>query len=225
LPSSATLENAIDLSSRRPLRDEAYLVLRRAILSGQFKPGERLVERQVSANLGLSRSPIREAFRRLEQERLVIATRQGIVVQGLDSVEVEELYEIRQHLERLIARRAARHFKPEHTLKFESILTDMTAAVEAHDQERSAAAGLCFHRLVADIAGNRRLARLLDSVSEDIQRFRNLNIGLVERATLALEEHRQLLAALAANDEVRAEELMVQHIGRALDYTRHHANP
>src|SRR5574340_1161293 len=76
---STMLQLGVDLSQRRPLRDEAYAVLRQAILSGQFKPGDHLVERQVAAQLGLSRSPVREAFRRLEQEHLVMVTRQGLV--------------------------------------------------------------------------------------------------------------------------------------------------
>lgn len=104
MPLAADLQLEIDLSARRPLRDEAYLVLRRAILTGQFKPGERLIEREIATRIGLSRSPVREAFRRLEQERLVMVNRQGVVVQALDPLEVEELYQVRQHLEILVAR-------------------------------------------------------------------------------------------------------------------------
>ena len=97
LPSALRL--GVDPTTRRPLRDEAYLSLRRAILSGDFKPGDRLVEREVANKLDLSRSPVREAFRRLEQEGLVSVNRQGLFVQKVAPAEVEELYLIRQHLE------------------------------------------------------------------------------------------------------------------------------
>ena len=209
---SSVLDLSIDLSTRRPLRDEAYIVLRRAILSGQFKPGERLIEREVAQRLGLSRSPVREAFRRLEQERLVTVTRQGVVVQALDPTEVEELYQVRQHLEVLVARLAARNFTSEHRRRLQENLKRMSAALTARDQARVATESVCFHRMLAEIAGNRRLARLLAAGGGEIQRFRSLNIQQGARTQAAVAEHRQIFAALAARDESRAAKLMAQHV-------------
>jgi len=210
----------IDLSSRRPLRDEAYIVLRRAILSGQFKPGERLVEREVAERLGLSRSPVREAFRRLEQERLVTVNRQGVVVQGLDPVEVEELYQVRQHLESLVARLAARRFSSEDRPRLEAILSQMTAAIAANDQACLVAESIRFHRTIAEIAGNRRLARLVGAVGEEIQRFRSLNMQMSTRTESAMLEHRQILDAFVARDEERAAQLMALHVEHAWTHAR-----
>jgi DNA-binding GntR family transcriptional regulator len=220
---SSVLDLTIDLSTRRPLRDEAYIVLRRAILSGQFKPGERLIEREVAQRLGLSRSPVREAFRRLEQERLVTVTRQGVVVQGLDLAEVEELYQIRQHLESLVARLAARRFSSEDRLHLEAILSQMTTAIAANDQARLVAESIHFHRTIAEIAGNRRLARLVGMVGEEIQRFRSLNMQMSARTESAMTEHREIIAALVARDEERAAQLMAQHVEHAQEYARQYA--
>jgi DNA-binding GntR family transcriptional regulator len=210
----------IDLTARRPLRDEAYLVLRRAILSGQFKPGERLIERELAQKIGLSRSPVREAFRRLEQEHLVAVTRQGVVVQSLDPTEVEELYQVRQHLEVLVARLAARNFKAEHRTRLQEILDRMSAALEVDDQRRVASESVRFHRALAEIAGNRRLARLVNVVGEEIQRFRSLNIQQSTRTASAVREHRKILTALAGRDESRAARLMAEHIERSWTHAR-----
>lgn len=217
------LQLEIDLSARRPLRDEAYLVLRRAILAGQFKPGERLVEREIAAKLGLSRSPVREAFRRLEQERLVTVNRHGVVVQALDPRDVEELYQVRQHLEVLVARLAARNFTPKHRHTLQEILQRMSAALDAQDQARVALESMRFHRAIAEIAGNRRLAGLVAAIGEEIQRFRSLNIQQSTRTVAVVREHRQIFAALAARDEERAARVMAQHIERSWAHARHNA--
>ncbi|MBM3130108.1 MAG: GntR family transcriptional regulator [Chloroflexi bacterium] len=214
------LQLEIDLSARRPLRDEAYLVLRRVILTGQFKPGERLIEREIAAKMGLSRSPVREAFRRLEQERLVAVNRQGVVVQALDPLQVEELYQVRQHLEVLVARLAARNFTPKHRQPLQEILQRMSAALAAHDQVQVAAESVRFHRALAETAGNRRLASLVAAVGEEIQRFRSLNIQHSTRTAAAVREHRQIFAALAARDEERAARAMAEHIEHSWAHAR-----
>ena len=210
----------IDLSIRRPLRDEAYLALRRAILAGQFKPGERLIEREIAQKIGLSRSPVREAFRRLEQERLVTVTRQGVVVHSLEPTEVEELYQVRQHLEVLVVRLAAHNFKVEHRARLQEILTRMSAALEADDQNLVAIESVRFHRVLAEIAGNRRLARMVNAIGEEIQRFRSLNIQQGARRPLAVREHRKILAALAARDEEHAAQLMAEHVEHSWTHAR-----
>lgn len=210
----------IDLSARRPLRDEAYLALRRAILTGQFKPGERLIERDIAARLGLSRNPVREAFRRLEQERLVTVNRQGVVVQALDPREVEELYQIRQHLEVLAIRLAVRHFTPAYRQQLQAILQRTTRALAEHDQAQVVEASIDFHRTIAEMSGNQRLARLVFEIGEEIQRFRTLNIQESTRTPIAVREHRQILAALSRRDEKRATRLMAEHIEHSWRHAR-----
>ncbi len=219
MPDSAMLQLGVDLSQRRPLRDEAYVVLRQAILSGQFKPGDRLVERRVAAELGLSRSPVREAFRRLEQDRLVTVARQGVVVQGLTPRDVEELYQIRQQLEALAARLAARQFAPEHLPRLEEILSRTVEAIAANDSAAISAEGIKFHEALADIGDNCHLKWLLASITEEIHRFRTLYLNIPARSQSALQEHRQILAAVAAHDQDLAGRLMAEHVSHALAYT------
>jgi DNA-binding GntR family transcriptional regulator len=206
----------VDPATRRPLRDEAYLSLRRAILAADFKPGDRLVEREVAKRLNLSRSPVREAFRRLEQEGLVSVNRQGLFVQDVAPAEVEELYLIRQHLESLVARLAARNFSAEHRPRLEEVYCALTAAGDSNDQERAITEGERFHSLLAEIAGNRRLAKLTASIAEEIDRFRRLNLAEGPRSRLVVGEHRQLLDAIAAGDEDRAAAVMIENIGDSL---------
>jgi DNA-binding GntR family transcriptional regulator len=210
----------IDLSARRPLRDEAYAVLRRAILAGQFKPGERLIEREIAAQMGLSRNPVREAFRRLEQERLVAVNRHGVVVQALDPREVEELYQIRRHLEVLAVQLAVRHFTPEYRRQLRNILQHTTRALADNDQAQVVELSIAFHRTIAEMSGNQRLARLVLEIGEEIQRFRSLNIQESTRTCIAVREHHQIFTALSRRDEKRAARLMAEHIERSWMHAR-----
>lgn len=216
------LQLDVDLTSRRHLRDEAYIALRRAILSGTLAPGDHLVERQIAGSLGLSRSPVREAFRRLEQEGLVRAERFGVEVCGLDFATVRELYQIRQQLEALIARLAARNFTPAHRPEIEALLAEMATSMAASDSGAALGAGVRFHQALARLAGNRRLALLTSAISEEIHRFRGLNMAGTGRGQTALDEHRQLAAAVIARDEEAAARLMAEHIEHALSYTQEH---
>jgi DNA-binding GntR family transcriptional regulator len=216
VPLPSALKLGVDPTARRPLRDEAYLSLRRAILSGDFKPGDRLVEREVANKLDLSRSPVREAFRRLEQEGLVSVNRQGLFVQAVAPAEVEELYLIRQHLESLVARLAARNYTAAYLPRLEEVVSSLAAAGESGDKERIVAEGARFHSLLAEIAGNRRLAKLTASIVEEIDRFRRLNLAAGPRTVLVLGEHRRMLDAVIAGDEGRAAALMFEHIGDSL---------
>lgn len=211
-----SLQLDIDLSQRRPLRDEAYVVLRRAIVNGDLKPGEHLNERALAKQLGLSRSPVREALRRLEQEGLIAFSRQRLVVQQLSLNKVEELYQIRQQLEVLVARLAAREAQPEGLARLESVLAQMADAIRQGQSEAASLQGVYFHDLLAEIAGNQRLAGLLTSINEEIHRFRALYVGARIRSQDALTEHQGILAAVAAHDEDLAAGLMSTHIGCAL---------
>jgi DNA-binding GntR family transcriptional regulator len=222
LPSALRL--GVDPTTRRPLRDEAYLSLRRAILSGDFKPGDRLVEREVASKLDLSRSPVREAFRRLEQEGLVSVNRQGLFVQEIAPAEVEELFLIRQHLESLVARLAARNYTAEDRPRLEEIYSAMTAAGEGGDQERIVTEGARFHSLLAAIAGNHRLAKLTASIVEEIDRFRRLNLAEGPRTQVVLGEHRRILDAVIAGDQEAAAALMIEHIGNSLAAAKLHGH-
>jgi DNA-binding GntR family transcriptional regulator len=210
------LQLGIDLAKRRPLRDEAYDVLRRAILTGAFKPGDRVVEREVCERLGLSRSPVREAFRRLEQEGLVVVSRQGLVVQTLSIEEVAELYQIRQQLEAMVARLAAQRCCAEQREELQAILAGIEQAIATDKPEMASGEGVRFHEKLAEIAGNRRLAGLLTGIGEEIQRFRNLYVHIPSRSQNALEEHRLIMEAVCAGDAERAAQVMFEHIGRAL---------
>ena len=212
----ADLHLGIDLAKRRPLRDEAYAVLRQAILSGAFKPGERIVEREVCERLGLSRSPVREAFRRLEQEGLLVASRQGLMVGPLSIEDVEDLYRIRQQLEALAARLAARHCCDEHRGQLQEILAGIERAVASGDPRQASSEGVRFHEKLAEIGGNRRLAAMLATIAEEIQRFRNLYVQVPSRSHHALAEHRQVMLAVIEGDEEKAARLMYEHIGFAL---------
>ena len=98
----------IELNRMQPIRDVIYQRIRKAILRGDFRPGERLIEEQLSRDLGTSRTPVREALRKLEVEKMVVHhPHKGVVITDVPANEMEDLYEIRAHVESIIAKRAA----------------------------------------------------------------------------------------------------------------------
>ena len=99
----------------------------------------------------------------------------------------------------------------------------MSRAAESGDQEEVAAAGARFHGLLAEIAGNRRLARLTASIAEEIDRYRRLNLSLAPRTLTVLDEHRRVMDAVVARDEESAGRLMSEHVANSLQLARLHA--
>jgi DNA-binding GntR family transcriptional regulator len=163
---------------------------------------------------------VREAFRRLEQEGLLVASRQGLIVQTLSIEQVEELYQIRQQLECLVARLAARHCCDEHRTQLAEILASIEVAITASDFGMASVEGVRFHEKLAEIAGNRRLALLLASIGQEIQRFRNLYVNAPARPHNALAEHRLVMRAVVDGDEETAARFMYDHIGQALAHIK-----
>ena len=220
MPDATSLQLDIDLSQRRPLRDEAYVVIRRAIVNCDFKPGEHLNERTLAAQLGLSRSPVREALRRLEQEGLVAFSRQRLVVQELSLRGVEELYQIRQQLELLVVRLAARLAQPADLQRMQEALRQSESAVRQSDMEAASAAGVRFHEIMAETAGNQRLAGLLLNINAEIRRFRLMYAETSTRLEAVFVEHGEIFEAVTQHDEECAARLMDAHIERALQHIR-----
>jgi len=120
----------------------------------------------------------------------------------------------------LVAQLAARHFTREHRLQLKEILARMSAALAADNQTQLEVECTRFHRALAEIAGNRRLARLVTAVGEEIQRFRSLNVHQSTRTKAVVREHRQIFAALVAHDEARAARLMADHVAKSLAHAR-----
>ncbi|HTW85249.1 MAG TPA: GntR family transcriptional regulator [Candidatus Sulfotelmatobacter sp.] len=199
------------LRREQPLRDRIHDRLRTAILSGELAPGTPVIEAELAARLGASRTPVREALRRLEAAGLLEPRGQrGSVVRVLAASEIEALFEIREALESLAARRAARAANNAVLRRVERHLAGMRAAIddpnemERHDTD--------FHDAIVAAGGSERLKRMLSDIREEliVHRFLSLSDPLRRRATL--REHEAIVVALRAGDEAAAAARSAEHV-------------
>ena len=184
------------------------------IRSGKLPPGSRLRETEIAARLAVSRTPVREAIRRLEAEGLVDhLPRSGAVVRKLDYPELMELYEMRTVLEGTAARLAARAASPVELEELVAINDEMRAAAgrpgEVIGLNRQ------FHKLLLDAARNRFLLRAMATVENTLLILGTSSMAMPDRACEAVEEHREVLDALLARDGTAAEAAMRRHMERA----------
>lgn len=201
--------------SLRPLQGEtAYERLCAEIRSGKLPPGARLTETEIAARLAISRTPVREAIRRLEADGLVDhQPRTGAVVRRLDYPEIMELYEMRSVLEGTAARLAARAASPVELDELQAINAEMAAAGD--DGAALVRLNRQFHRRVLDAARNRYLLKSMASVETPLLILGPSSMETPERARQALHEHTVLIQALLARDGTAAEAAMRTHMENA----------
>jgi DNA-binding GntR family transcriptional regulator len=190
--------------------------IRSSILAGELKPGEKLTEQDLAAEYLVSRTPIREAIRQLEVERLVSRTRfVGVTVAQLKPSEIIELLDIREVLEGLVARRAAKEIKPEQRGRLRKILERMAKAEEAHDVTKYLDAALEFRRTLAECSRSETLIQYVMAIENRLRLMGNRTALIPGRMAAAIVEHKKLMKAIEAGDPEAAERLnreRIQHI-------------
>jgi DNA-binding GntR family transcriptional regulator len=201
---------------RRRLVDDATQALRGAILSGRLPTGARLRQTDLAAQLGISRTPIREALGKLEQEGLVeLLPGGGVRVAVMDLPDAVELYDVREVLDGLAARGAAERAGPGALARLEKALGRMAQCLERQDANQWFAAHVAFHEEIFRASGNRRLGAFLSVVRLSIRHFHPLLLTTERRLGRAWEEHRAILDAITARDAAGAERLARTHIANA----------
>lgn len=201
---------------RRRLVDEAARSLRQAILAGRLPAGTRLRQEDLAARLGISRTPIREALGRLQQEGLLeILPSQGVRVVALEPEEAVQLYDVREVLDGLAARLAARHADATALRRLGVSLARMGQCVKRRDANQWFPAHVAFHDEIFRASENRRLQALQSVVRLSIRRFHPLLLKTRNRLADAYAEHRAIYEAIAAHDGEDAERLARAHIASA----------
>lgn len=203
-----------DTPARLLQGQNAYERLFDEIRSGTLRPGARLTETEIADRLAISRTPVREAIRRLEADGLVDhKPRTGAVVRSLDYPEIMELYEMRTVLEGTAARLAARAASPVELEELQAINEEMAAA--RNDSATLVRLNRQFHTRLLDAARNRFLLQSMASVEMTLMILGPSSMESPERAQQALDEHRALLEALFARDGAAAENAMREHMEHA----------
>lgn len=194
-------------------RSTVYTKLKNAILAGTLKPMERITENQVAERFGLSRTPVREAFRRLEAEGLILVVPQrGSFVSQPSVEDILEIYQMRTPLEGMAARIAAESITDEQLRHLEDLLRAEVDRRGRPSAERSLRLNREFHAVIFACTRNKRLASFLMDMQDQVHRVRVLWPSTLARLGETWKEHQQILAALKAHDGEAAERLMRGHL-------------
>ncbi len=199
--------------SNQSRQDLAYRTIKERILNLAYRPGQPLVETDLAAELGISRTPIREALRRLENEGLVVNTGgRGRSVYGLSVKDTRELFDIKIAVESLVARRAAERVTEAQLKHMRQALVEMRAAAAAGDTEAWLQADGRFHDNLFAAAAMPRASQLIQGLNEQWHRLRVGFVALGLRMGQSAEEHQAILDALEARDPATAARVMTSHL-------------
>ena len=199
------------------LADQIFEKLERDILVGEYDKGEILTETKLSETLGVSRTPIREALRRLEQEKIIKITSKGAQVLGISYDDIAAIYEIRVRIEGYAAYRAAIHASEEEKNELREILELQTFYLERKNPEQIMECDSRFHRKLYEMSASVPLAYTLTELHKKIIKFRKTAVELTERAAHSCNEHKGIYEAIAAGNAELAEKLTEDHVKSARD--------
>ena len=192
-----------------------YQYMREAIRDGHFRQGDRIRENDIAKSLGVSRTPVREALRRLQTRGLLdFGAGRGLAVVELSRTQVLELYSMRELLEGAAARLAAQHTTPTEVTYMRHLLDEFRVA---KDSNKMATINRIFHRTICDAAHNRYLVQSLNALDEALALLRGTTFSLKGRRETADIEHRAILDAIARGDPDGAERAARAHIRKAQD--------
>ena len=200
----------------RPIREIAYEVLKKAIITGEIPAGERIVETDYADRLHISRTPLREALRKLERDGLVeYVMRRGVIVHAFTTEDVEQIYTIRNCLEMLTLPDIVERATPEDIAHLRELLAKMDELNAKNDVEALSPVAREFHTAITAISGKNRILRVIEGQDEYIRRFSAMAIKQEDRRNDANEEHHRLVDLIEQKDLPAFEALMKQHIERS----------
>ncbi len=196
-----------------PLRDVVFNTLRQAILTGELKPGERLMEIHLANRLGVSRTPIREAIRKLELEGLVIMIpRRGAEVAQITEKSLKDVLEVRRSLDALSVELACDRIDENGLNALEKACEAFEAAMKTNDLKKIAQADVAFHDIIVSASDNARLIQLVNNLSEQMYRYRFEYIKDTSSHEQLIKEHRILYQSIRDKDKKTAAETAQLHI-------------
>ncbi len=205
----------------QPLREAVYEAIRRGILLGNLSPDERLMEMHLAKDLGVSRTPVREALRLLEADGLVeVIPNKGAVVARISLRDLLEVMEVRLALEHLAVRKACGSITLLQLNQMRSALNRFRVSLEKNDRAESARSDEEFHRIIDDAAQNRILSALLTQIREQVFRYRIESLKAEDTHRELVRQHEEILEALEKRDEERAQACMEEHIRMQLENIR-----
>lgn len=217
MSASATTKLRVADKGKKSLVDLAYEQVKARILNNEYHPGYQALENEVAEDLGMSRTPVREALIQLKHEGLVeLIPRRGMKVVPVVADDMQEIYDVLTSLESMAAELLARKQPDAATL--EPMITatqDMEAALQNDDLDAWAAADERYHRALIDLCGNQRLANMANTVRDQGHRARMVTLRLREKPLASVDEHEHVLKAIKEGDWQTARDVHYEHRKRA----------
>ena len=208
-----TSEFSVHMDEYLPLRDVVFNTLRQAILKGELKPGERLMEIALAERLGVSRTPIREAMRKLELEGLVVMIpRRGAQVANITEKDLNDVLEVRIALENMAIKKACQNMTEDSMSKLWVAAKAFERTTAEGDLVKMAEADVAFHEIIYQASDNRRLIQVLNNLREQIYRYRVEYLKEEETRNLLVREHEEMTRAIRERDVKNAQRIAYQHI-------------
>jgi phosphonate utilization transcriptional regulator len=187
--------------------------IERAILAGEHAPGDKLIEATLATRMGVSRGPVREAFRMLEEAGLVRTEKnRGVFVRAIPIDEAVEIFDLRATMDELVGRQLAAQITPVQLKEIRGLVEAMEKAVKAQDAQGYHLLNLRFHDRLVEMAGNRKLAAIYRKLIKELSLFRRLNLADSWLLPISAGEHRAIVKAIAAGDPEAAGQAMFQHV-------------
>ncbi|MFA4885655.1 MAG: GntR family transcriptional regulator [Desulfotomaculaceae bacterium] len=203
----------IKLDNYKPLREMVFESLREAIILGRLRPGERLMEIQLAEEMGVSRTPVREAIRKLELEGFVVMVpRKGAYVAGVSIKDIADVFEVRAALEGLAAGLAAERITDEEMDHLEEAIVMISGE---EDFLQVVKGDSMFHELIYKASRNHRLIQIITHLQEQINRFRLTSLSVPGRLKIAVGEHKKITEAICSRDVDLAHSLASEHMENA----------
>ncbi len=206
-------ELKMDVNDYLPLRDVVFNTLRQAILRGEMEPGERLMEIQLAQKLGVSRTPIREAIRKLELEGLVIMIpRKGAEVAHITEKDMKDVLEVRSTLEELVVELAIKNVTDEKIEELKCANKVFESAIVSKDAVNIVEADVKFHDILYSMTNNARLIQIINNLREQMYRYRLEYVKDTDYHIVLLNEHKELVNAIKSGKKEEARQIMKKHI-------------
>ena len=208
----------VNMNEYLPLRDVVFNTLRQAILRGELKPGERLMEIQLANKLGVSRTPIREAIRKLELEGLVLMIpRKGAEVAEITEKSLRDVLEVRRALEELAVQLACEKITKEEIRELERVAKEFQQVVNSSDITEIAEVDVCFHDIIYTATDNQKLIQLLNNLREQMYRYRVEYLKRDGVFPQLIAEHEAIIRHIENNEKEKATEVMWRHIDNQVE--------
>ena len=203
----------VTMNEYLPLRDVVFNTLRQAILRGELKPGERLMEIQLANKLGVSRTPIREALRKLELEGLVnMVPRKGAEVADITEKSLRDVLEVRKALEELSVQLAWEKITEEEIEDLIRVAERFKDTLDDQDVTKIAEADVAFHDVIYTATDNQKLILLLNNLREQMYRYRVEYLKKEEAYPQLIAEHEELIDNISKRNKEEATRIMCEHI-------------